>query len=88
MKTAFRKSFVRDLKKVKDQRLLARVRKIIEAVEAAADLRAIEDLKQLSGTTNYYRIRVGEYRIGVVIEEATVEFVRFLPRRDLYRFFP
>ena len=88
MKTSFRKSFARDLKKIKDQRLLERVRQVIEAVEAAADLREIDDLKRLSGTTNLYRIRVGDHRFGLVIEDQTVEFVRCLPRRDLYRFFP
>jgi mRNA interferase RelE/StbE len=88
MRTSFRKSFVRDLKKVKDQAVLDRVGKVVEQVEAAADLQAIGDLKKLSGTGDSYRIRVGEYRVGVTIEGDTVDFVRFLPRRDLYRFFP
>jgi hypothetical protein len=35
MKITFRQSFVRDLKKVKDQVTLARVRRAIEQVEAA-----------------------------------------------------
>lgn len=88
MKTSFRKSFVRDLKKVKDRAIRDRVREIIEQAEAAADPAALGDLKKLSGTESFYRIRVGEYRAGVTIQGDTVEFVRFLPRRDLYRFFP
>ncbi len=40
----------------------------------------------MSGTANFYRIRVGEYRIGIVVEGDRVDFVRCLPRRDLYRF--
>jgi len=88
MKAAFRKSFARDLKKIKDQALLLGVRQAIEQVEAVADLRAVSYLKKLSGTGYYYRIRVGDYRLGVAIEGDTVEFVRCLPRRDLYRYFP
>ena len=88
MIATFRKSFMRDLKKVKDRALVGRVRAAIEQVEAAAQLQAIGDLKKLSGTDNCYRIRVGEYRIGVTIEGDIVEFVRCLPRPDLYRFFP
>ena len=42
----------------------------------------------MSGTTNFYRIRIGDYRIGVAVEGDTVEFVRCLARRDLYRYFP
>jgi mRNA interferase RelE/StbE len=88
MKTTFRKSFLRDLKKVKDRAVRDGVREAIENVEAAADLRAIHGLKKLSGTADYYRLRVGDYRLGVAIGGDTVEFVRCLPRRDLYRFFP
>jgi mRNA interferase RelE/StbE len=88
MNTAFRKSFERDLKKIKDQDLLDRIRGAIEEVEAADDLQSISNLKKISGSADFYRIRVGEYRIGIVVEADTVEFVRCLPRRDLYRFFP
>jgi mRNA interferase RelE/StbE len=88
MKAAFRKSFGGDLKKIKDQKVLDGVRAAIEQVEAAAGPREIAKLKKLRGTDNYYRMRLGDYRIGVVIQKDTVEFVRCLPRRDLYRFFP
>jgi mRNA-degrading endonuclease RelE of RelBE toxin-antitoxin system len=61
---------------------------VIEEVEEAADLQGIGNLKKMTGTANFYRIRIGDHRIGVVVEEGTVEFVRCLSRRDLYRFFP
>jgi mRNA interferase RelE/StbE len=88
MKTSFRKSFARDVKKIKIQATLRRVRKAVEEVESATVLEDIPNLSKLSGTTNLYRIRVGDYRIGIVIEADNVDFVRCLPRRDLYRFFP
>jgi len=88
MRTAFRTSFTRDLRKVKSQSTRDRVREVIEQVEAAPDPAAISDLKKLTGASNAYRIRIGDYRIGVTIEGDLMEFVRFLHRRDLYRFFP
>jgi mRNA interferase RelE/StbE len=88
MKTTFRKSFTRDLKKVKDQALLTRIKQAIESVQSAASLKEISNLKKLTGGDNYFRIRVGEYRVGVILEQGTVDFVRCLHRRDLYRFFP
>jgi mRNA interferase RelE/StbE len=88
MKTAFRKSFTRDLKKIKDQDVLDRVQEMIDEVEAADDFSAVSNLKKMAGTANYYRIRAGDYRVGLVLERNTVEFVRCLNRRDLYRFFP
>jgi mRNA interferase RelE/StbE len=88
MKIAFRKSFTRDLKKIKDGDVLDRVRQAIEEVDAATNLYGIGNLRKMSGTTNFYRIRIGDYRIGIVVEGDGIEFVRCLSRRDLYRFFP
>ena len=88
MRANFRKSFARDLKQVKDQTVLERVQEAIEQVEAAVNLAGIGNLKKLTGTSHDYRIRVGKYRLGVVIAGDSIEFVRCLPRRDLYRYFP
>ena len=88
MIAAFRKSFTRDLKKIKDREILRRVEEAVEEVEAAEDLRQIGNLKKMSGTTSFYRIRIGDYRIGIAVEGDTLEFIRCLARRDLYRFFP
>jgi len=88
MRVTFRQSFARVLKKVKDQAVLDRVRRAIEQVEGASTGQEVRDLKKMSGAGNFYRIRVGDYRLGTVVEGDQVEFVRCLPRRDLYRFFP
>ncbi|WP_373513921.1 type II toxin-antitoxin system RelE/ParE family toxin [Persicitalea sp.] len=48
----------------------------------------IKNLKKLKGAHNCYRIRVGEYRIGVIIEGHTVEIIRFLSRKNVYDQFP
>jgi len=88
MKTSYRTSFARDLKKLKDTKVRAAIESTITNVEAATELRQISELKKIVGTDNFYRIRVGEYRIGVVVEKDVVEFIRCLHRRDLYRYFP
>jgi len=53
MKSAFRQSFVRDLKKIKDKKIAERIRETIENVDAADDLGAIRNLKKISGTDAY-----------------------------------
>jgi len=79
---------VRDLKKIQDEALRRRVKEAIEKVEAAETLRELPNLTKLSGTSGFYRIRVGDYRIGIAVEGDEVEFVRCLYRRDIYRYFP
>lgn len=42
----------------------------------------------MEGHANFYRIRIGQYRVGIVLEAGVVDFVRFLHRKDVYRYFP
>lgn len=88
MKVEFRESFAKDLKGVKDKSLLKRAKEVIEAVEEADSLADISNLKKLKGGGNYFRLRVGDYRVGVTLENDAVIFVRFLNRKDIYKYFP
>jgi len=88
VKVAFRTQFARDLKSVKDKRLLSRVREAIEGVEKANSLTDIPSLKKLKGAKNYFRLRIGDYRIGLALENNTLIFVRLLNRKEIYKYFP
>lgn len=88
MTVQFKESFVRDLRHIKDKGLSTRVRELIELVEQAPHLGQVANLKKLRGGADYYRIRVGDYRIGLTVEGDTITFVRFLHRKDIYRYFP
>jgi len=84
----FRASFAKDLRNIKNKELLDRIKQTIEHVEKSQSQQDITNLKKLKGGSNYYRIRVGEYRIGLIIEDNTATFVRCLNRKEIYRFFP
>ncbi|RQD65509.1 MAG: type II toxin-antitoxin system mRNA interferase toxin, RelE/StbE family [Desulfonatronovibrio sp. MSAO_Bac4] len=88
MKVTFRASFHRDLKKVKDKDILQKVKEHIYSAEEASSLAEIAQIKKISGSRGYYRIRIHEYRIGVFVSGDEIEFVRCLHRREVYRFFP
>jgi mRNA interferase RelE/StbE len=88
MKTAFKTSSVRDLKKVKNQQILGLVSHSIEAAEKCKSINDIPNIKQLKGVKKHFRIRIGAYRIGLALEEEKLYFVRCLPRKDIYKLFP
>jgi len=88
VKIQFRASFTKDLRSIKNKDLLNRIKETIEQVEKARTPQEITNLKKLRGGSNYNRLRVGEYRIGLTIESDTVTFVRCLNRKEIYRFFP
>ena len=87
MKIEFRSSFAKDLKSV-DKALAVRIQRVIEEVQRADSLSDITNLKKLRGRGNHYRLRIGDYRIGIAVEGDTIEFVRFLNRKEIYRYFP
>ena len=75
MRVEFRTSFTRDLRRIQDRALLQRVQETIEEVEAAESLPDIVHLKKLRAESHYYRIRLGDYRIGLIVEGDLVSFV-------------
>jgi mRNA interferase RelE/StbE len=88
MKTDFKKSFLKDLQKLTNQKLKSNILQTILQVEEAGSIAEIRSLKKLAGFEAYYRIRVNDYRIGLKIENDTVFFVVFEHRKDIYKTFP
>lgn len=88
MKPSFRASFHRDVKRIRDNHVLAGIWQSILNVEAATHWNDVPDIKKIRGSTNAFRIRALDYRIGLFIEDDVAEFVRVLHRRDIYRSFP
>lgn len=88
MKARFKESFVGDLRSIRDKSLLGRIRAVIESIEKAESLSEVAGLKKLRGGEPYYRLRVGDNRIGLAVEEGVVVFAIALHRREVYRYFP
>ena len=88
MKIAFFDSFTKDLKRINDVSLRQRIERAIESVELAVTLDQIPQLKKLKGGTRHYRIRVGDYRLGILIAGDLVSFKRCLHRSSVYAYFP
>ena len=88
MNFEFEKAFVRDFRKIKNKELAASILEVVEQVWEATSQNEIINLKKLSGYKSAFRIRIGDYRIGVIIEKNTVTFVAFAHRKEIYKRFP
>ena len=64
------------------------LKQIILTCKQAESLGEINNLKKMQGYDSFYRIRLGDYSVGIEILENKVIFVRFLHRKDIYKFFP
>lgn len=46
------------------------------------------DVKKMAGFTDYYRIRMGKYRIGFRFENNTITLIAVAKRDEIYKIFP
>ncbi|TVR44120.1 MAG: hypothetical protein EA394_00490 [Bacteroidia bacterium] len=59
----------------------------VKSIANAESLDDIPNLKEIKGFKFAYRIRTGDYRIGIVIKNYLVVFVAFAHRKDMYKKF-
>jgi mRNA interferase RelE/StbE len=88
MTVEFDSSFNKALEKLNDDALKLKIWTIIQKVEDAQKLSEIKNLKKMKGYKTFYRIKLGDYRIGFEFVSNTVNFITIAHRKDIYRTFP
>lgn len=88
MELKFERTFYKDLTKIRDKKIADGVKKILSDLENASSTNQIPTLKKLKGHSTAYRIRIGDYRLGIFITGKVIEVTRFLHRKEIYRMFP
>lgn len=60
---------------------------ILPDIETLADIKGLE---KLVGYENYYKVRFGDYRVGIAIdiEKKVIVCCRVLHRKEIYRYYP
>ncbi|MCL1472189.1 type II toxin-antitoxin system RelE family toxin [Argonema antarcticum] len=89
MKVQYRQAFLKDLKQLKSSTSYERIYELaFTTLESINTLEDISDIKAMVGYAGRYRIRIGNYRIGIEVNEDVIEVMRVLHRREFYRYFP
>ena len=89
MEVVFDKSFSKSLNKLTEKGILAKIEEVIINVESANSINDIANIKKMQGFKTFYRIRTGDYRIGIELEDhSTLRFIVVLHRKDIYKKFP
>ncbi len=89
MKVKIDKSFVKDIDNIRDKRLLKKLQNVITIIENARSVAEIPNVKKIKGYGSYYRLRIGDYRLGFEeISGQGINLIRFLHRKEIYRYFP
>jgi mRNA interferase RelE/StbE len=83
------KSFEKWLSKITDAVILKKVEQIILQAEQSKTISEVKNSKKLTGYKYYYRIKIGNYRIGFErITNTTIRLIIIADRKDIYRRFP
>ncbi len=89
MNCEYMPSFIKDLKVLKSTPVFESVKSLVfDEIPNYSSLDEISNLKKLKDSDSAYRLRVGDYRIGLTVVGDTITCVRVLHRKDIYRYFP
>jgi mRNA-degrading endonuclease RelE of RelBE toxin-antitoxin system len=82
-------SFIKELKDLRSTPYFKSINTLVfEEIPKFSGLTDIKNIKKLQGYENAYRIKVGDYRIGVIFQDGTITFCRLMHRKEIYRYFP
>jgi mRNA interferase RelE/StbE len=89
LEVQYRQAFLKDLKQLKSSIAYERIYEVAFTTLAAINtLEELSDIKAMKGYSDRYRIRIGDYRIGIEVNGDVIEVMRVLHRREFYRYFP
>lgn len=82
------KQFSKDTQNELNKTMQLKLAELIEELQQATSLDLIPNVKKLKGYKIAYRIRMGDYRIGFLLETDTIKLSRIMNRKEIYRYFP
>ncbi len=88
MKVDFSKAFKKDIAKLSNQGLKQKLKRVIIRLENEKSLRTVPNCIKVQNHSSAYRIRIGDYRLGVYYENNNIQIARFVKRNDIYKLFP
>lgn len=91
MEIILKKQFIKEVAKL-PAKIQGSVKEIIDVLEKAESLQDINlDIKRMEGqqsNENYFRIRIGSYRMGLEVINPLIIVITILSRGDIYKKFP
>ena len=88
-KIEYTKRFLKELSKLPKE-IQVKAEKIVFEELLSANPLGLGHLEHMTGYADKYKIRIGRYRIGIMIDKANKLLIcqRIVHRKDIYRVFP
>jgi mRNA interferase RelE/StbE len=85
----FDRSFSKSLDKLNDKHVKERLVTLIVSMEQAKGVSDLTAIKSMKGHPGFYRIRIGDYRVGFELTpENEILLILVAHRKDIYKRFP
>ena len=88
MQVEFLSKFSKDIDQITVKSVKSNLAKLIRQIESDDNLNNISHIKKLTGHKSAYRVRLGDYRVGLFYENQKVIFARVIHRKDIFKVFP
>ncbi|MEO6894560.1 MAG: type II toxin-antitoxin system RelE/ParE family toxin [Ginsengibacter sp.] len=80
--------FEKDTEKELSKKMQLRLAEIIDNLQRLQKPSEIINIKKLKGFKSAYRIKMGDFRIGFLLEDNVIKLSRIMNRKEIYRHFP
>lgn len=85
----FDRSFSKSLDKLNDKLIKARLITLITLMEKAKSIAELTAIKPMKGHTGFFRIRIGDYRVGFELTSNNeILLILVAHRKEIYKRFP
>jgi mRNA interferase RelE/StbE len=89
VQVTYTKTFLKDLAKVTPIKRRQQIEKFVfEDLHLLSFIENSGNIEKMTGYKNHYKVRFGDYRVGLLKNNNTIELQRVLNRKEIYKFFP
>ncbi|MDI1229540.1 MAG: type II toxin-antitoxin system RelE/ParE family toxin [Methylobacter sp.] len=88
MKVEYSKKFLKQLAAVPSD-IRSKIESFVfEELVSTSSIYEIGKVEKMKGYDGFYKVRFGNYRLGLVIENEMITVKTVMHRREIYKFFP
>jgi len=88
MKIEYKKKFLKELCKLPNEYSQTIEEFVFDIFPTYDNLSEIGKVEKMTGYKNYFKIRFGDYRVGIKKEDNTIIIETVKHRREIYKYFP
>jgi mRNA interferase RelE/StbE len=88
VKIEYRKKFLKELSQLPSSQRIAIEKFVFKELPELTNISESHKIESMRGYKNFYKVRFGDYRIGLRFIGDLLMIERVLHRKEIYRYFP